>query len=147
MAFVYKDQENHTHNLRSKSRASSSVVNQKVENQVSKRSVLGVINADNTKISFSRYKKVRIEFSYLCIAEHLSYTQHVNNIFSRKYRRKLLALKLIHLPSTKMSKHHLRQLLLEKKRRFRKNRHWRSLSLRKTCSQYVLFLVCIFFRY
>lgn len=63
MAFVYKDQENHVTNLRNKTRHGSSIINQKVENQVSKRSVLGVINVDNARISSSRYRKVSSQFS------------------------------------------------------------------------------------
>lgn len=56
MAFVCKDQENYVSNVR-KLRSNMNV-NNKNQNQIQKRSVLGVINADNAKIGAVKSKKV-----------------------------------------------------------------------------------------
>ncbi|XKL64012.1 hypothetical protein PGB90_004098 [Kerria lacca] len=55
MAFVCKDQENYVSNVR-KLRSNMNV-NNKNQNQIQKRSVLGVINADNAKIGAVKSKK------------------------------------------------------------------------------------------
>lgn len=58
MDFVYQDQENIVSNFR-KLRSHSNN-NRKSENQVMKRSVLGVINVDTNKIAPAKLKNVRI---------------------------------------------------------------------------------------
>lgn len=57
MAFVYKGQENHVSNARKL--RSGVVINQKNENGVGKRAVLGVLNADTCK-GASKVKRVSI---------------------------------------------------------------------------------------